>query len=375
MSDAALHTAFGASFERPTTLQAFAAVLLGESPLAPSRATMRLGASAERRAAERLRRGREMPPGHLLRAYPYRTLYVLAKERAAVAKRSPGRPSGRSKSARALDGLLGLRHRQRAALALRYILGLEEAEVAYVLGVRERQAAEVIRAGVRAVVRLAGGPLDVPRSLRAAGTAMRERAGARAAGPLVAEPAPEPSRLPRAVVRRLLAPPPAEGTPGPARRAALRRLPPRPVYGVLRGRSRGGRSAHEASGEAARPTRTIRWRSLAGVAAALALVTLALLPASGRDALRRSPVPLAAVPLASTFARDAVPARPPSAVLATYRVRPGDTLWAIAARALGDPYRWPEIFRRNAGRRMADGIIFLDPDLIRPGWVLTLPGG
>ncbi|GEM_PF-5193418 len=33
-----------------------------------------------------------------------------------------------------------------------------------------------------------------------------------------------------------------------------------------------------------------------------------------------------------------------------YEVRPGDTLWAIAKRQLGDPTRWPELFEANRSR-------------------------
>jgi nucleoid-associated protein YgaU len=54
-------------------------------------------------------------------------------------------------------------------------------------------------------------------------------------------------------------------------------------------------------------------------------------------------------------------------------VSPGDTLWAIAARALGDPLRWHEIWSRNRGHRMATGERFTDADVIRPGWRLLLP--
>ena len=48
-------------------------------------------------------------------------------------------------------------------------------------------------------------------------------------------------------------------------------------------------------------------------------------------------------------------------------VRPGDTLWQIAARHLGDPQRWPEIYALN------DAAIGADPDLIHPATRLRLP--
>lgn len=49
-----------------------------------------------------------------------------------------------------------------------------------------------------------------------------------------------------------------------------------------------------------------------------------------------------------------------------YLVRPGDTLWTLAQRHLGDPQRWHEIAALNMHR-------VPDPDLLRPGTVLRLP--
>ena len=62
--------------------------------------------------------------------------------------------------------------------------------------------------------------------------------------------------------------------------------------------------------------------------------------------------------------------QPPSG---TYRVVPGDTLWAIARRTLGDARRWRDIFDLNEGRRQRDGRTLTDPRLILPGWRLQLP--
>lgn len=58
---------------------------------------------------------------------------------------------------------------------------------------------------------------------------------------------------------------------------------------------------------------------------------------------------------------------------AEYVVRDGDTLWDIAARELGDPHRYREIFDLSQGTVQPDGSRLTDADLIRPGWTLTLP--
>jgi len=52
----------------------------------------------------------------------------------------------------------------------------------------------------------------------------------------------------------------------------------------------------------------------------------------------------------------------------TYTVKPGDTLWAIAKRTLGDGSRWREIYNVNVE------VIGKNPSLIFPGQVLRIPG-
>ncbi len=59
--------------------------------------------------------------------------------------------------------------------------------------------------------------------------------------------------------------------------------------------------------------------------------------------------------------------------LLTYRVRPGDHLWGIAERWLGDGFRWVEIWELNRGAETEEGLRFTDPNLLHPGLLLTLP--
>ncbi|MFF4960231.1 BTAD domain-containing putative transcriptional regulator [Streptomyces sp. NPDC001222] len=56
-----------------------------------------------------------------------------------------------------------------------------------------------------------------------------------------------------------------------------------------------------------------------------------------------------------------------------YTVIEGDTLWDIAHQHLGDGINWPRIYALNKDRVQSDGTRLTDPDLIRPGWQLTLP--
>lgn len=66
-------------------------------------------------------------------------------------------------------------------------------------------------------------------------------------------------------------------------------------------------------------------------------------------------------------ARAEAAARPAPPPPKTYTVKPGDTLWAIAKRTLGDGSRWREIYEANAS------LIGKDPALILPGQTLRLP--
>jgi hypothetical protein len=57
-----------------------------------------------------------------------------------------------------------------------------------------------------------------------------------------------------------------------------------------------------------------------------------------------------------------------------YVVERGDTLWDIADEQLDDPTRYPEIVQASEEITQPDGRQLTDPDLILPGWTLTIPG-
>lgn len=65
-----------------------------------------------------------------------------------------------------------------------------------------------------------------------------------------------------------------------------------------------------------------------------------------------------------------VPDRPAD----VYIVQPGDTLSEIAEAELGDPLRYPELVAASQATVQPDGGRLIDPDLIRPGWQITIPG-
>lgn len=57
----------------------------------------------------------------------------------------------------------------------------------------------------------------------------------------------------------------------------------------------------------------------------------------------------------------------------TIRVAPGDTLHGLAAEHLGDADRADELLAANINTPQPGGAPLADPDLILPGWTLTLP--
>ncbi|MFJ8011920.1 LysM peptidoglycan-binding domain-containing protein [Streptomyces sp. NPDC096339] len=78
-------------------------------------------------------------------------------------------------------------------------------------------------------------------------------------------------------------------------------------------------------------------------------------------------------PTPMSAAHKAVPAAPaakpmPAAKKRMYTVKTGDSLPEIARRELGNEARWRELYAMNRG------VIGANPDLIRPGQVLNLPG-
>ena len=57
----------------------------------------------------------------------------------------------------------------------------------------------------------------------------------------------------------------------------------------------------------------------------------------------------------------------------TYVVQPGDTITDIAATELNDPDQYPEIVEASRNTTQPDGSHLTDPDVIQPGWTLTIP--
>ena len=57
----------------------------------------------------------------------------------------------------------------------------------------------------------------------------------------------------------------------------------------------------------------------------------------------------------------------------TVDVRSADTLWDVAAAALGDGAEWPVLAAHNLGRAVGHGARFVDPNHLHAGWRLHLP--
>ncbi|HEY1733070.1 MAG TPA: LysM peptidoglycan-binding domain-containing protein, partial [Acidimicrobiales bacterium] len=82
-------------------------------------------------------------------------------------------------------------------------------------------------------------------------------------------------------------------------------------------------------------------------------------------------VPASVPPGPGTTTTETAPVNPGTPV--RYTVEAGDSLWSIAERFYDDGSEWSAIAQANLGQTMDDGTRFVDPSLIQPGWVLTLP--
>lgn len=86
-----------------------------------------------------------------------------------------------------------------------------------------------------------------------------------------------------------------------------------------------------------------------------------------------APAPAAAVTEPPGRTSTGAPAVRDEAEHVQYTVVEGDNLWDIAQAHLGDSLKWPRIYALNKERVQADGHRLTDPDLIRPGWQLSIP--
>ncbi len=83
-------------------------------------------------------------------------------------------------------------------------------------------------------------------------------------------------------------------------------------------------------------------------------------------------IPAAILVRADTSAHEAERHRS-TAPAKTYTVARYDSLWGIAQKQLADPLRWRDIFTLNRGKDQHDGQVLENPQLIIPGWILTMP--
>nr|WP_211661361.1 LysM peptidoglycan-binding domain-containing protein [Modestobacter muralis] len=71
---------------------------------------------------------------------------------------------------------------------------------------------------------------------------------------------------------------------------------------------------------------------------------------------------------------DAGVVTPAPTVTEEITVESGDTLWGISEDVTGDGQNWRTAWEANRGRTEPAGEVFSDPDLIQPGWTLSIPG-
>lgn len=109
-----------------------------------------------------------------------------------------------------------------------------------------------------------------------------------------------------------------------------------------------------------------------------AAIGVALASNNGTTALQATaaPGPIPVDTSGTSIPSYGVPQVQPRAVEDTkdvYVVKKGDTLWDIADAKLGNPRDYPKIFKASRHTVQPGGRHLIDPDLIYPGWKLTVP--
>jgi hypothetical protein len=92
---------------------------------------------------------------------------------------------------------------------------------------------------------------------------------------------------------------------------------------------------------------------------------------------RTTAAPVAATPAAAPAAEKPAPAPAPASaktITVTHTVAPGENLWDIAEHYYGNGTRDIDIFKASTATVQADGSHLTDPNIIRPGWQLSVPG-
>ena len=107
----------------------------------------------------------------------------------------------------------------------------------------------------------------------------------------------------------------------------------------------------------------------AAVAAAAVRAQSAAQAATAAAEAEAQAVAAAAQPVVDTVAAPTLVATDLSVTIVA-----GDTLWDIAEAELGAGERFGEIFAASQGSVQADGTQLSNPDLILPGWAITVPG-
>lgn len=86
------------------------------------------------------------------------------------------------------------------------------------------------------------------------------------------------------------------------------------------------------------------------------------------------PPAVSAAAVMTEISEQVAPSQAPAApALPSCLVEPRDSLWKLAEDHLGDGMRWRELWELNRDRAQVDGRVFTDPNLIQPGWELSMP--